>query len=83
MLKHSGEDTISNYLGEGYLVLDFAWELCKNMKAGDVQNILDKALAITGLTIDQRPRLLSDNGSCYISGDLKEYLQNEENKQNN
>jgi len=54
-----------------------AWELCKNMKAGDVQDILDKALAITGLTIDQRPRLLSDNGSCYISGDLKEYLQNE------
>jgi putative transposase len=30
------------------------------------------------LTIDQRPLLLSDNGSCYISDDLKEYLQNEE-----
>lgn len=47
------------------------------MKAGDVQDILDKALTITDLTIDQRPRLLSDNGSCYISCDLKEYLQNE------
>lgn len=28
--------------------------------------------------IDKRPGSLSDNGSCYISGDLKKYLQDEE-----
>ncbi len=48
------------------------------MKAVDVQDILNKALRITGLSLDKRPRLLSDNGSCYISGDLKKYLQDEE-----
>ncbi len=29
---------------------------------------------ICGLASDKRPRLLSDNGSCYVSSDLKEYL---------
>jgi len=38
---------------------------------------LTTALYITGLGIDQRPRLLSDNGSCYVSGDLKEFLEEE------
>ena len=27
-----------------------------------------------GLAVDERPRLLSDNGFCYVSGDLKEFL---------
>lgn len=51
-----------------------AWELCKNMKSTDVQHIVDKALTMTNLKKDYRPRLLSDNGSCYISKDLKAYL---------
>jgi len=52
-----------------------AWELCKNMKAGDVQDVLEKALTVTNLKKGHRPRLLSDNGSCYISNDFKEYLR--------
>jgi transposase InsO family protein len=52
------------------------WELCKTMKANDVQRSLDKALDDTGLVNSQfKPRLLSDNGSCYISGELSEYLE--------
>jgi len=51
-----------------------AWELCKNMCSDDVERIISKALDVTGLKVDERPRLLSDNGSCYVSGDLAEYL---------
>lgn len=47
-----------------------AWELCESKKAEGVQNILDTALGATGLSMDNRPRLWSDNGSCYISKDL-------------
>jgi len=50
------------------------WELCKNMRSDDVERVVSRALDITGLAVDERPRLLSDNGSCYVSGDLKEYL---------
>jgi len=53
------------------------WELCRNMRSDDVERVVKKALDITGLGIDQRPRLLSDNGSCYVSGDLKEFLEEE------
>ena len=45
----------------------------------DVQDTLNQALEETGLdqaTVVHRPRLLSDNGPCYISGDLAEYLEN-------
>ena len=36
-----------------------------------------KALDTTGLTLEERPKLLSDNGSCYVSGDLKVFLEEE------
>lgn len=55
------------------------WKLCTGMAASDVQNTLDQALAETGLdqaNVVHRPRLLSDNGPCYISGELADYLQN-------
>ena len=46
------------------------------MRSDDVERIVLRALDITGLAADQRPRLLSDNGSCYVSSDLKEFWQN-------
>jgi len=54
-----------------------AWKLCTTMKAEDVTTTLDLALQASGL--DQakhadRPRLLSDNGSSYIAGDLAKWL---------
>ncbi len=54
-----------------------AWKLSPTMGAADVTETLDQALAFTGVDrvrIKHRPRLLSDNGSAYLSGELKEYL---------
>ena len=54
-----------------------SWKLFTTMSADDVTETLDMALEKTGITsvkIKQRPRLLSDNGPCYISGKLKQYL---------
>ncbi len=44
------------------------------MAASDVTATLEDALAVAGLNHKQRPRLLSDNGPCYISGELKNWL---------
>ena len=55
-----------------------AWRLCTSMSASDVSDTLDDALTFTGLDqvkVRHKPRLLSDNGPCYISGELAEYLQ--------
>jgi len=52
-----------------------SWELCSSMKASDVQSTLDKALLTVDLPENRTPKLLSDNGSCYISNELAEYLQ--------
>lgn len=54
-----------------------AWKLTTGMSHTDVQDTLDLAIAATGITqvaVKHRPRLLSDNGSAYISADLAEYL---------
>ncbi len=54
-----------------------AWKLGPTMGATDVTETLDEALAITGIDqmrVQHRPRLLSDNGSAYLSGELREYL---------
>ncbi len=55
-----------------------AWRLCTSMSASDVTDTLDDALLFTGLDqvkVRHKPRLLSDNGPCYISGELSDYLQ--------
>jgi len=47
------------------------------MKAEDVTNTLDLALDMSGCdsaTVVAKPRLLSDNGSSCIAGDLADYL---------
>ena len=55
-----------------------AWKLCTTMKASDVTDTLTMALEASGLDgmrVAHRPRLLSDNGSSYIAGDLAGWLQ--------
>lgn len=55
-----------------------AWKLTKTMSADDVMETLDMARERTGIDrvqVRHRPRLLSDNGPCYLSRDLKEYLE--------
>src|ERR1700716_3537060 len=54
-----------------------AWKLCTTMKAQDVTDTLDLALVASGCDqarIVHKPRLLSDNGSSYVSSDLAEWL---------
>ena len=54
-----------------------AWKLCTTMKASDVTDTLEMALDVSGCdqaTVVHKPRLLSDNGSSYISSDLAEWL---------
>ena len=48
------------------------------MAATDVQDTLQLALDKTGLghvLVEHRPRLLSDNGSCYVSRELQLFLE--------
>ena len=57
-----------------------AWRLCSGMSTEDVKQTLDDAIEFTGIdhpTVLRRPRLLSDNGPCYVSKALKEYLDDE------
>lgn len=54
-----------------------AWRLSPTMTALDVTQTLDMALANSGqrkATVRHKPRLLSDNGPAYLSGELKDYL---------
>jgi putative transposase len=53
------------------------WTLSTTMSAGDVKETLDRAVEKTGVTevrVRHRPRLLSDNGSAYVSKELQAYL---------
>ena len=50
------------------------WELCSSMTSEDVSKTIDKAIEKVGVTLQNPPCLLSDNGPCYIASSLKEYL---------
>ncbi len=51
-----------------------AWRLCQTMSAREVTATLKDALQVARLTKKHRPKLLSDNGSCYISSELQDWL---------
>jgi transposase InsO family protein len=54
-----------------------AWKLCTTMRAQDVTDTLELALAASGcdqVHVLHKPRLLSDNGPSYVAGELDEYL---------
>jgi putative transposase len=54
-----------------------AWKLCTTMRASDVTETLNLALAASGcngVTVVQRPRMLSDNGPCYVARELGKWL---------
>jgi transposase InsO family protein len=64
---------LSTILDDFYRYI-IAWKLCKTMKAEDVNDTLNLALVASGgdqVTMRQRPRLLSDNGQCYIARTLR------------
>ena len=57
-----------------------AWKLCTTMKADDVTDTLQLALAASGCggaRVVHKPRLLSDNGPSYVSGELADWLAEE------
>lgn len=68
------------YLGtvlDDYSRYVIAWRLFTGMSSNDVQELLDEAISATGIDqvqVRHRPRLLSDNGPCYVSKSLREYL---------
>ena len=64
-----GLDDFSRYI--------IAWKLSSTMGSTDVTETLDRALAVSvadQVQVRHRPRLLSDNGPAYVSGELREYL---------
>ena len=79
--------TYFNIIGWGWMYLstvldDFSryiisWKLCSTMKTSDVTDTLNMALEASGCDqahVVHKPRLLSDNGSSYISGELADYI---------
>ena len=55
-----------------------SWRLFTGMGTEDVKELLDDAIERTGVKnveVHHRPRLLSDNGPCFISKELAEYLE--------
>jgi putative transposase len=72
------------YLGtvlDDYSRYVIVWKLFTSMSADDVTELLDEAVARTGVdkvSVRHRPRLLSDNGPCYVSKSLAEWLEENE-----
>jgi transposase InsO family protein len=55
-----------------------AWKLGATMRVEDVTETLDLARAAAGVDrvrVEHKPRLLSDNGPCYVAKDLAAYLE--------
>ncbi len=65
-------DYLSTIMGD-YSFHIIAWELSTNMETTDAKRIVKTALKKTGLDTDNRPRLLSDNGSYYISNEFQRF----------
>lgn len=55
------------------------WELCSQMESNDAERVVHAALKKTRLKKHERPRLLSDNGPCFISAEFKSFVSNELN----
>jgi transposase InsO family protein/transposase-like protein len=51
------------------------WKLCSTMKSTDVQQTIEEALLAQDIPYEARPKLLSDNGSCYISNEFEIYTK--------
>ena len=54
-----------------------SWKLCTTMSTSDVTDTLNLALKASGCDkaiVSHKPRLLSDNGPCYVSSELGDWL---------
>jgi len=57
-----------------------SWQLCPTMQAIDAERTLQKAMQVAALAEGQRPRVLTDNGSAFVSKHLREYFDKQEIK---
>jgi transposase InsO family protein len=76
---HWGWYYLSSILDD-YSRFVLAWRLCRGMSVDDVKLTLDDAILFTGIRhakVISWPRLLSDNGPCYVSKALGDYLTQE------
>lgn len=55
-----------------------SWQLGASMQASDAEATLQQGLQAAGLSKGQRPRVLTDNGSAYVSKQLKAYFKSED-----
>lgn len=55
-----------------------AWDLCEHMRSDDAEGVIREALEASGLPPGERPKILTDNGPCYLSIELKDYLEGED-----
>ena len=65
---------------DGFSRYFVAYKLCTTMTATDVTATLELALEASGIDqagIEQRPRLLSDNGPSYVASELTDWLDRE------
>ena len=56
-------------------------ELCESMKVPDVKRSVEAALGKVDLPHYARPKILSDNGPCYVAGEMREYMKSKNIKQ--
>lgn len=49
--------------------------LCNELKAEDVKRTVGTAIKKAKLKTKVKPKLLLENGSCYVSNELKTYLK--------
>jgi len=51
------------------------WQLGPTMQEPDAESTIDAAILKSNLKAGERPKLLSDNGSCYIANDFKSFTK--------
>jgi putative transposase len=63
---------------DDYSRMILAWELKRDMTSASISDVVERAVEWTemkDLPVQQRPRLLSDNGSSYLSHAFEDYLR--------
>jgi transposase InsO family protein len=51
-----------------------AWDLRENMTSKDVMPSVEMALKFAELTKNNAPKMLSDNGKCYLSSEIRKFF---------